>query len=332
MIGEYAIPPASTSSPQNEDSHQELFQPLKVMCEINGVQVPAIIDTGAQISIMSLTCARRCGIVENIDTRFQGRALGVGASAILGRIDGLATRIGPVNFQSRVSILDNARVDLLIGLDFLQRFRGEINLKENVLKFQVREKTIRVPFLSSSGYDMSTGPVRTQRAPPEREAPEKERYDPDFGAPADAFDTDEEPSNAFGSSSSTCKDIYREVQRERMLRSRHSSADYSRKYDKKFERFERRYDSTYGDSNSMYDHSSSEDDYDDVPEEEYEDASGENENVDGPAERKTSLMFSAGSWFGRSKDHQSIYRANDYDDDVEEGAGESDEPLSMEGV
>ena len=62
-------------------------------------------------------------------------------------------RVGPVSFQSRISILNNAGVDFLIGLDFLKRFRCEINMKENTLILQVREKRIRVPFGNSSRYN-----------------------------------------------------------------------------------------------------------------------------------------------------------------------------------
>lgn len=103
---------------------------------------------------MSHSCAKRCRIHSNIDKRFAGKAFGIGSSDILGRIDGLNMRVGPVSFQSRISILNNAGVDFLIGLDFLKRFRCEINMKENTLILQVREKRIRVPFGKSSRYNV----------------------------------------------------------------------------------------------------------------------------------------------------------------------------------
>lgn len=119
---------------------------------MNGFVIPAIIDTGAQITVMSDSCAKRCRIYGNIDKRFAGKAFGVGSSDILGRIDGLNMRVGPVSFQSRVSVLNNAGVDFLIGLDFLKRFRCEINMKENNLILQVRDKRIRVPFGRTNRY------------------------------------------------------------------------------------------------------------------------------------------------------------------------------------
>jgi DNA damage-inducible protein 1 len=57
-----------------------------VLCEVNGFLVPAIIDTGAQITVMSASCAKRCRISNKIDARFSGRAVGVGSSDIIGRI------------------------------------------------------------------------------------------------------------------------------------------------------------------------------------------------------------------------------------------------------
>jgi len=123
------------------------FQPLQVLCEVNGFTVPAIIDTGAEITIMSASCAKRCRISSAIDTRFSGRAVGVGSSDILGRIDGLGMRIGPVSFDGRVAVLRESRVDFLIGLDFLRRFECEVSLKENIVKLTVRGKVYKVPLL-----------------------------------------------------------------------------------------------------------------------------------------------------------------------------------------
>lgn len=134
----------------NNDDACEEFAPLQVLCEVNGFMVPAIIDTGAQITIMSASCAKRCRISNSIDTRYSGRAVGVGSSDIIGRIDGLGMRVGPVSFESKVSILREARVDFLIGLDLLQRFKTEVNLKDHVLKLQVRDRVYKVQLLNKN--------------------------------------------------------------------------------------------------------------------------------------------------------------------------------------
>ncbi len=68
------------------------FDPLQIMCEINGYMVPAIVDTGAQISVMSSSCAKRCHLCTQVDSSLSGRAIGVGSSDIVGGIDALDIR------------------------------------------------------------------------------------------------------------------------------------------------------------------------------------------------------------------------------------------------
>merc|ERR1711976_902498 len=62
-----------------------LYIPMK----INGKDVQAFIDTGAQSTIMSKDFAESLGITKLIDTRYQGKAVGVGSCTILGKIHAL---------------------------------------------------------------------------------------------------------------------------------------------------------------------------------------------------------------------------------------------------
>jgi Aspartyl protease len=126
------------------------FEPLQILCEVNGFIIPAIVDTGAQVTVMSESCARRCRVANQIDGRFSGKAVGIGSSDILGRINQLGMRVGPISYNSKVSILRQSRVDLIIGLDFLRRFGAEISLERRLLKLNVRGKTVRIPFIPDS--------------------------------------------------------------------------------------------------------------------------------------------------------------------------------------
>lgn len=125
-------------------SHAGGFEPLSVMCEVNGIMVPAIIDTGAEITVMSAACAKRCGLSKRIDTQHSGRAVGVGSSVILGGIEGLSMRIGPLSFQSKVSVLKNSQCEFLIGMDLLSRFKCDISVREKMLKMHVRDQVVRI--------------------------------------------------------------------------------------------------------------------------------------------------------------------------------------------
>lgn len=52
--------------------------------QVNGVALKTFVDSGAQVTIMSQSCAERCGLLRLMDTRFQGTAVGVGSAKILG--------------------------------------------------------------------------------------------------------------------------------------------------------------------------------------------------------------------------------------------------------
>ena len=124
------------------------FEPIQVMCELNGFLIPAMVDTGAEITVMSAACAKRCRLSECIDTQYSGKAIGVGTGDIIGAINEQSMRIGPVSFLNKLSILRNSRCDMLIGLDVLRRFKCEINIGENVMKLSVRRNSIRIPLVT----------------------------------------------------------------------------------------------------------------------------------------------------------------------------------------
>ncbi|VDN99625.1 unnamed protein product [Rodentolepis nana] len=119
---------------------------LYVACEVNGHPVKAFVDSGAQITLMSLECARRCNLERLIDKRFQGMAYGVGSQKIIGRVHQAMLKFENTTLPTSFLILDQ-QMDIMIGLDMLKRHRCCINLAENVL--QVGDYA-RIPFLPES--------------------------------------------------------------------------------------------------------------------------------------------------------------------------------------
>ncbi|CAH2053839.1 unnamed protein product [Thlaspi arvense] len=102
---------------------------LYVDMEVNGVPLKAFVDSGAQSTIISKSCAERCGLLRLMDQRYKGIAHGVGQSEILGRIHVAPIKIGNNFYPCSFVVLDSPNMEFLFGLDMLRkhqyRFEGE---------------------------------------------------------------------------------------------------------------------------------------------------------------------------------------------------------------
>jgi hypothetical protein len=67
---------------------------LFINVEINKNKIVALVDTGAQTTIISESLAKKCGVFNLCDTRYQGIAKGVGTSKIIGVIHAAQMKIG----------------------------------------------------------------------------------------------------------------------------------------------------------------------------------------------------------------------------------------------
>nr|DAD23807.1 TPA_asm: hypothetical protein HUJ06_025270 [Nelumbo nucifera] len=118
---------------------------LYVDMEVNGIPLKAFVDSGAQSTIISKSCAERCGLLRLLDRRYKGVAHGVGQSEILGRIHVAPIKIGNIFYPCSFMVLDSPNMEFLFGLDMLRKHQCIIDLKENVLRVGGGE--VSVPFL-----------------------------------------------------------------------------------------------------------------------------------------------------------------------------------------
>lgn len=128
------------------EHHPEMFvrtDMLYINCRINGHDVKAFVDTGAQMTILSEEFCEKVGLTHMLDVKFAGVARGVGSGKILGRVHSVPLQIGSSFFPASVSVIEGDQLKFILGLDMLKRFKANVNLRTNQL--EIGEE--KAPFL-----------------------------------------------------------------------------------------------------------------------------------------------------------------------------------------
>ncbi|EPZ31967.1 Aspartic peptidase, DDI1-type domain-containing protein [Rozella allomycis CSF55] len=124
---------------------------LYVNCQVNGINIKAFVDSGAQMTILNKQTAERLGLMELLDTRYQGKAVGVGTANIIGRIHAATLKIGNQHLMCSFTVMEGQGVEFLFGLDMLKRHQAKIDLEKNCLNINGEE----IHFLPESEIPLS---------------------------------------------------------------------------------------------------------------------------------------------------------------------------------
>lgn len=123
---------------------------LYIDVELNGHPLKAFVDSGAEMTVMSVRMAEQCGLMRLVDRRMSGTARGVGTAKIVGRIHIAQIKIGPIFVPISITVLETEGVDFLFGLDMLKRHRCLLDLDRGVLVVGGSTALATVPFLSEA--------------------------------------------------------------------------------------------------------------------------------------------------------------------------------------
>lgn len=117
-----------------QENYPEFFGQITMLyinCKVNGHDIQAFVDSGAQSTIISKSLAEKIGLLKLMDTRFAGLAIGVGTSKILGRVHAADMEILGKKVVCSFTVLEDNKVDFLFGLDNLKRHQCCIDLVTN---------------------------------------------------------------------------------------------------------------------------------------------------------------------------------------------------------
>jgi len=112
--------------------HELLAQIRYTLCYLQGIynnmKFKVMIDSGAEVSVMSTALIPMLNLQHKINKHFAGSAPGVGTSNIIGKIIGLDIEINNIIITNNYSVLESPEYMILLGMDFLTHHDCIVNI------------------------------------------------------------------------------------------------------------------------------------------------------------------------------------------------------------
>ena len=116
----------------------ESYIPVKMLYikgKINNKEIDIFIDTGAQVSVMSLSMARELGVDFLIDHFCEGKLVGVGSKDMSGKIHYLDIQLDNFKLPCGFTIIDNNDINIMLGLNSMLSIGCILDLKNKKMIF-----------------------------------------------------------------------------------------------------------------------------------------------------------------------------------------------------
>lgn len=136
---------------------------LLIKLNINGHETHALVDSGAQKSVILAPVAETFGLHDLIDSQFAGMSRGVGLQQSPGRIHSVPVVLGDTNLALPCSFqVLEVGFPVLLGLDMLKTHRCIIDLSKNALVVGDFE----IPFMPEHEVEKLTNEAHRDPPPP----------------------------------------------------------------------------------------------------------------------------------------------------------------------
>lgn len=145
-----------TYDPESFTTSCMLYIPIR----INNVPILAFVDSGAEKSILSSNFLEDLKLDKMLDKRFVGQARGVGTSNITGRLHHVMFTFDNEFLPHSLTVLDSLGSAILIGLDFMRKYKCIIDFNTN--SFKITGLDVELKFLNEGQVEKYSNRVLSE--------------------------------------------------------------------------------------------------------------------------------------------------------------------------